>query len=195
MCIYLYNMIYCGSSIYYCIPLSPRHVAWHPMVKLLAEPPASWAEVHDWYGPRCCLLQIAVKNARKLSKLCNAGSKGVFDLWPQLSEPSILWFSCLYFLELDPLLCFLPFLQDTCCQMHSAALYHYYWRWRTQKRSIEHTELTFNEALFRWPMDPLVPLVIKCYSLLKTTQTSKDTKKPWNQDPYQPMRSNEYNEK
>jgi len=59
--------------------------------------------------------------AGKLSKLCNAGSKGVFD---------------------------------TCCQMHSAALYHYYWRWRTQKRSIEHTELTFNEVktlLFRRP--------------------------------------------
>lgn len=37
-------------------------------------------------------------------------------------------------------------LQDTCCQMHSAALYHFYWRWRTQKRSIEHTELTFNEV-------------------------------------------------
>ena len=30
--------------------------------------------------------------------------------------------------------------------MHSAALYHFYWRWRTQKRSIEHTELTFNEV-------------------------------------------------
>ena len=36
--------------------------------------------------------------------------------------------------------------QDTCCQIHSAALYHFYWRWRTQKRSIEHTELTFNEV-------------------------------------------------
>lgn len=59
--------------------------------------------------------------AGKLSKLCNSGSKGVFD---------------------------------TCCQMHSAALYHFYWRWRTQKRSIEHTELTFNEVralLFRRP--------------------------------------------
>lgn len=52
--------------------------------------------------------------------------------------------------------------------MHSAALYHYYWRWRTQKRSIEHTELTFNEALaFRWPSDQLGPPVIRLYSLLK----------------------------
>ena len=70
--------------------------------------------------------------------------------------------------------------------MHSAALYHYYWRWRTQKRSIEHTELTFNEALaFRWPSDQLGPPVIRLYSLLKATQTSRDIKTPWNQDPYQ----------
>ncbi|CAE7289507.1 ELMOD3, partial [Symbiodinium pilosum] len=34
---------------------------------------------------------------------------------------------------------------DTTCMVYSAAFFHWYWRWRTQKRSIRDTELTFKE--------------------------------------------------
>jgi len=35
---------------------------------------------------------------------------------------------------------------DTACHVHSGGLYHFYYRWRTQKRTIKDTELTFNEV-------------------------------------------------
>eukprot|EP00930_Biecheleria_cincta_P046184 TRINITY_DN31858_c0_g1_i1.p1 TRINITY_DN31858_c0_g1~~TRINITY_DN31858_c0_g1_i1.p1 ORF type:complete len:829 (-),score=181.12 TRINITY_DN31858_c0_g1_i1:103-2589(-) len=49
----------------------------------------------------------------RLSKLCNANQKGVFD---------------------------------AICTVYCGGLFHFYHRWRTQKRTIRHTELTFNEV-------------------------------------------------
>eukprot|EP00931_Biecheleriopsis_adriatica_P057192 TRINITY_DN33918_c0_g1_i2.p1 TRINITY_DN33918_c0_g1~~TRINITY_DN33918_c0_g1_i2.p1 ORF type:complete len:570 (+),score=150.86 TRINITY_DN33918_c0_g1_i2:95-1804(+) len=35
---------------------------------------------------------------------------------------------------------------ETTCQVHSGGLHHFYYRWRTQKRTIKDSELTFNEV-------------------------------------------------
>ncbi|CAE7567354.1 ELMOD3 [Symbiodinium sp. CCMP2592] len=35
---------------------------------------------------------------------------------------------------------------ETVCVVYSGAFFHWYWRWRTQKRSIRDTELTFKEV-------------------------------------------------
>lgn len=51
--------------------------------------------------------------AGRLSALCNANEKGVFD---------------------------------TLCGIYAGGFHHFYYRWRTQKRTIRDTELTFNEV-------------------------------------------------
>jgi len=35
---------------------------------------------------------------------------------------------------------------DTTCKLYSAGLYHFYWQWRSQKRTIRDTEVTFKEV-------------------------------------------------